>query len=71
MCTIPAPAAQYTLFRLAQHLPEPGADAPIGTIDDALDNEPAESTACLHKTELIKPRGPWHTMKEVDVATAA
>jgi len=22
-------------------------------------------------TELIKPRGPWHTIQEVDVATAA
>lgn len=71
MCTIPAPAAQHTLFRFTQHLPEPGADAPIGTVGDTLDNEPAESTTGIHKTELIKPRGPWHTMKEVDAATTA
>ena len=31
----------------------------------------AESTIGLYKTELIKPRGPWHNLHEVDVATAA
>lgn len=72
LCTIPAPAAQYTLFRFAQHLPEPGADASIGTVGDTLDNEPTESTiGGMRKTELIKPRRPWHTMKVVDVAIAA
>jgi putative transposase len=48
-----------------------GVDASIGTVGDALDNALAESLIGLYKTELIKPRGPWHTMKEVDVATAA
>jgi transposase InsO family protein len=34
-------------------------------------NALAESLIGLYKTELIKPRGPWHTIREVDVATAA
>src|SRR5205085_9628276 len=34
-------------------------------------NALAESLIGLYKTELIKPRGPWHTIQEVDVATAA
>jgi putative transposase len=46
-------------------------DASIGTVSDALDNALAESLIGLYKTELIKPRGPWHTLQEVDVATAA
>ena len=34
-------------------------------------NALAESLIGLYKTEFIKPRGPWHTIQEVDVATAA
>jgi putative transposase len=63
--------SQYTSFRFTQHLLDAGIDASIGTVGDALDNALAESTIGLYKTELIKPRGPWHNMREVDVATAA
>ena len=48
-----------------------GVDASIGTVGDALDNALTESLIGLYKTELIKPRGPWHNREEVDVATAA
>ena len=63
--------SQYTSFRFTQHLIDSGIDASIGTVGDALDNALAESTIGLYKTELIKPRGPWHTIQEVDAATAA
>lgn len=63
--------SQYTSFRFTSHLVESGIDASIGTVGDALDNALAESAIGLYKTELIKPRGPWHTIGEVDVATAA
>ena len=63
--------SQYTSFRFTQHLLDAGIDASIGTVGDALDNALAESTIGLYKTELIKPRGPWHNLSEVDVATAA
>jgi len=63
--------SQYTSFRFTQHLVDAGIDASIGTVGDALDNALAESTIGLYKTELIKRRGPWHNMQEVDVATAA
>jgi putative transposase len=63
--------SQYTSFRFTQHLIDAGIDASIGTVGDALDNALAESTIGLYKTELINPRGPWHTKNEVDVATAA
>jgi len=63
--------SQYTSFRFTQHLLDAGIDASIGTVGDALDNAMAESLIGLFKTELIKPRGPWHNKSEVDVATAA
>lgn len=63
--------SQYTAFRFTQHLVDAGIDASIGTIGDALDNALAESTIGLFKTELIKPRGPWHNLAEVEVATKA
>jgi putative transposase len=62
--------SQYTSFRFTQHLIDSGIDASIGTVGDALDNALAESTIGLYKTELIKPQGPWHTKKEVEIATA-
>jgi putative transposase len=63
--------SQYTSFRFTQHLIDAGIDASIGTVGDALDNALAESTIGLFKTELIKPQGPWHNLREVDAATAA
>jgi len=62
--------SQYTSFRFAQHLVDSGIDASIGTVGDALDNALAESTIGLYKTELIKPQGPWHNKREVEIATA-
>ena len=61
--------SQYTSFRFTQHLIEAGIDASIGTVGDAYDNALAESTIGLYKTELIKPKGPWHNKGEVEVAT--
>lgn len=63
--------SQYTSFRFTQHLVDSGIDASIGTVGDALDNALAESTIGLYKTELIKPRGPWHNKKDADAATDA
>jgi putative transposase len=47
-----------------------GIDASIGTVGDALDNALMESTIGLYKTELIKPRGPWRGLAQVELATA-
>ncbi len=35
------------------------------------DNALAETINGLYKTELIKPRKPWRTIEDVEVATAA
>jgi putative transposase len=62
--------SQYTSFRFTTHLLTAGIDASVGTVGDALDNALMESTIGLYKTELIKPRGPWHTLAKVELATA-
>jgi putative transposase len=62
--------SQYTSFRFATHLIDAGIDASIGTVGDALDNALMESTIGLYKTELIKPRRPWRTLAQVELATA-
>ena len=62
--------SQYTSFRFTTHLITAGIDASIGTVGDALDNALMESTIGLYKTELIKPRGPWRCLADVELATA-
>ncbi|GGS30653.1 hypothetical protein GCM10010269_81460 [Streptomyces humidus] len=66
----PIESAQYTSFRLAEHLDAAGIAASIGSAGDAYDNALMESTIGLFKTELIKPRRPWKTLSEVELATA-
>ncbi|AXE82039.1 IS3 family transposase [Streptomyces atratus] len=62
--------SQYTSFRLAEHLDAAGIAASIGSVGDAYDNALMESTIGLYKTELIKPRRPWKSLAQVELATA-
>jgi putative transposase len=62
--------SQYTSFRFTAHLIESGIDASIGTVGDAYDNALMESAIGLYKTELIKKKGPWKTLADVELATA-
>jgi putative transposase len=61
--------SQYTSFRFTAHLIESGIDASIGTVGD-YDNALMESAIGLYKTELIKRKGPWKTLADVELATA-
>ncbi|MGW7577536.1 integrase core domain-containing protein [Streptomyces sp. NPDC054765] len=62
--------SQYTSFRLAEPLDAAGIAASIGSVGDAYDNAPMESTIGLFKTEVIKPQRPWKTLSRVELATA-
>src|SRR4051812_5134984 len=42
----------------------------VGSVGDSYDNALAETINGLYKTELIKPRGPWKTVEEFEIATA-
>ncbi|GAY08566.1 mobile element protein [Pseudonocardia sp. N23] len=61
--------SQYTSIAHTERLALAGAAPSVGTVGDAYDNALAESTIGLFKTELIKPRGPWRTVEQVEIAT--
>ena len=62
--------AQYTALKYGEHLADAGIAASVGSVGDSYDNALAETINGLYKTELIKPRGPWKTLDEVEYATA-
>ena len=61
---------QYLAIRYTERLAEEGAVASVGSKGDSFDNALAETVNGLYKTELIKPRGPWRTLDQVELATA-
>lgn len=61
--------SQYVSVALTERLAALGMRASIGTVGDAYDNALAESTIGLFKTELIRRRGPWKTLDDVEIAT--
>jgi putative transposase len=61
--------SQYTSIAFTERLAAAGVSASVGTVGDAYDNALAESVIGLFKTELIKPRGPWRTAVQVELAT--
>jgi transposase InsO family protein len=46
-----------------------GAVPSTGTVGDSYDNALAEAINNLYKTELIRQRGPWRTVEQVELAT--
>ena len=60
---------QYTSIAFTERLAAAGVSGSVGTVGDAYDNALAESVIGLFKTELIKPRGPWRTAEQVEIAT--
>jgi len=63
--------SQYTAIRYTERLAEIGAAPSIGTVGDSYDNALAETVNGLYKNELIHRRGPWRTVDDIEVATAA
>ena len=66
----PIERRQFTSVRYGEQLSDLGAVSSIGSVADSFDNALAETINCLHKTELIKPRKPWRSAEEVELATA-
>ncbi len=60
---------QYLSIRYSERLAEAGALASVGSRGDSYDNAAAESTNGLFKTELIRRRGPWRGLEDVELAT--
>jgi putative transposase len=62
---------QYLAIRYTARLEEAGIVPSVGSRGDSYDNALAETVNGLYKAELIRRRGPWRTVAEVAVATAA
>ncbi len=61
--------SQYLSIRYTEHLEEANIDASVGSIGDSYDNALAETINGLYKTEVIRHRGPWRNIDEVEFAT--
>jgi putative transposase len=60
---------QYLSIRYTERLAEAGMEPSVGTIGDSYDNALAESVIGLFKTEVIRRRGPWRGLEDVEFAT--
>ena len=63
--------SQYTSIRYTERLAEIGATPSIGSVADSYDNALAETINGLYKTELIRRKGPWRDVDQVELATLA
>jgi putative transposase len=61
--------SQYLAIRYTERLAEAGAVVSVGSRGDSYDNALAETIIGLYKTELIRRRGPWRGLDEVEYAT--
>jgi putative transposase len=60
---------QYLAIRYTERLAEIGAVGSVGSVGDSYDNAAAESLIGLFKTELIRRRGPWRGLDQVELET--
>ena len=65
----PLELSQYLSLRYTQRLAEANIVPSVGSSGDSYDNALAESVIGLYKTELIRQRGPWRGLDEVEYAT--
>ena len=61
--------SQYLSIRYSEKLAEAGIDASVGSVGDSYDNALAETINGLYKTEVIRHRGPWKNIDQVEYAT--
>jgi transposase InsO family protein len=61
--------SQYLAIRYTERLAEAGAVTSVGSRGDSFDNALAETIIGLYKTELVRRRGPWKGLDEVEYAT--
>jgi putative transposase len=60
---------QYLSIRYTERLAEAGIEPSVGSVGDSYDNALAETVIGLFKTEVIRRRGPWHNLDDVEFAT--
>ncbi|SDN34434.1 Integrase core domain-containing protein, partial [Lentzea albidocapillata subsp. violacea] len=60
---------QYRAVRYTQRLAETDAVASVGSKGDSYDNAMAEAFNSLYKAELVRNRGPWRGLDDIEIAT--
>jgi putative transposase len=60
---------QYLAIRYTERLAETGAVTSVGSKGDSYDNALAETIIGLYKTELVRNRGPWRGLDDLEYAT--
>lgn len=60
---------QYRAVRYTQRLAEADAVASVGSKGDSYDNAMAEAFNSLYKAELVRNRGPWRGLDDLEIAT--
>lgn len=61
--------SNYLSLVYTGRIAELGATPSTGSVGDSYDNALAEAVNGLYKTELIRRRGPWRTIEQVELAT--
>jgi putative transposase len=61
--------SQYLAIHYTERLAEAGAVTSVGSRRDSYDNALAETVIGLYKTELVRRRGPWKGIDQVEYAT--
>ncbi len=57
-------------MRYTQRLAEAGAVASVGSTGDSYDNALAEAFNSLFTAELVRQRGPWRGIDDLEIAVA-
>ena len=57
-------------MRYTQRLAEAGAVASVGSTGDSYDNALAEAFNSLFKAELIRNKGPWKSIDDLEIGVA-
>ena len=60
---------QYLSIRYTERLAAAGIEPSVGSTSDSYDNALAECVIGLYKTEVIRRRGPWRGLDDVERAT--
>ena len=61
---------QYVAVRYGERLAEVDAVASVGSVGDSYDNAMAEAFNSLFKAELVRNRGPWRGINDLELAVA-
>jgi putative transposase len=62
---------QYVSVRYTERLADAEVVASVGSVGDSYDNAMAEAFNSLFKAELVRNRGPWKSIDDLEVAVAA